>query len=154
MDDKIIGAALIELADLANCVSGDFHTLHLNVHGIEFDSIHSVLKTYYEEAADDYDELAEKARMFDILVPNKNGSATRIGYGSIDEMLFTRSECVGLIQTAMIHLTETYLQVYQQLNKIDTCIKSVGISNFLQTRIEYWSKELCFFNNSRADVGE
>ncbi len=52
--------ALIELSDVMICASNDFHCLHFNVTGTDFDTLHrKILKKYYEQAADDYDELAE-----------------------------------------------------------------------------------------------
>lgn len=152
MDEKLIGEALIELADLSNCASGDFHCLHLNVQGAEFDNIHGVvLKKYYEEAAYDYDELAEKSRMFDITSPSPNESATRIGYQSFNPQNgISKDIAISRSNEVMELILDKYLAVYKSLNKIDDCPMVVGIANFLQTRLEYWSKECHYFNKSRG----
>jgi len=151
MDEKLIGAALVELSDLANAVSGDFHCLHLNIQGAEFDVMHKdVLKTYYEEAASDYDEFAELARMYDVIFPTPNKSAERIYYDSYNpNSLVSKAEAVQRSKEIMEALQENYLKVFKLLNKIDDCSRAVGIANFLQTRIEYWSKECYYFNKSR-----
>jgi len=155
MNEELIGQALIELADIANCVSGDFHCLHFNVQGTEFDMLHKkVLKKYYEEAANDYDEFAEKARMFGVLFPNPNEAASRIEFQSVQPTVpWDKAWVVMHSKKLMDALQEQYLKVYQILNKIDDCTRSIGVANFLQTRLEYWSKECYYFNQSRGGEG-
>jgi DNA-binding ferritin-like protein len=151
-DDQLMGQALIELADYANCVSGDFHSLHFNIEGADFDTMHKkVLKQYYEEAAEDFDELCEKARMFGITVPNPNRSAERLEYESqVPESVIDRNIAIERTMVLLECLIGKYMQVYKVFNKMDDCAISVGIANYLQTRIEYWSKECYYFNKSRG----
>jgi DNA-binding ferritin-like protein len=151
MEDEVIGNALVALADLANSVSGDFHCLHFNVQGAEFDTMHrKVLKKYYEEAADDYDELAEKSRMYGCLFPTPNSSAERIGYSSFEPTNIVNKEvAVKRSQDVIELLLSQYSSMLILMNERD-CPKCQGIANFLQTRIEYWSKEAFYFNNSRG----
>ena len=150
MDDEVIGAALIELADLANCVSGDFHCLHLNMRGLEFDSLHCMLKKYYEEAADDFDELAEKAMMFGICVPSPNKASERIQYQDCEGCRYDRQSAVTKIDVILKALLNNYMQMFCILNEIKEDVRVYGIANFLQTRIEYWSKECYYFNKARG----
>ena len=152
MNDVVIGKALLELADVALCVSGDFHVLHLNVKGVEFDAMHKVSKKYYEEAAKDYDELAEKARMFDVIAPNPNEAASRIGYPSLEGIIVDRNACVAGMQRALEALVGAYAEVCQALSQALSQVDQydmVGTVNFLEDRLEKWSKEACFFNKSR-----
>lgn len=148
----MIGKALLNLADIANSISGDFHTLHLNMRGSEFDTMHKeVLKTYYEEAANDYDSWAEASLMFDDVkdVQNTNGSAQRISWtsfeGSVNKQ--TAVERTTLILTAYM---EAAVSVFNSLSSKTDCPLCIGVSNTLQTRIEYWSKELAYFNARRS----
>ena len=142
-------ASLTALADIAICASNDFHTLHFNFQGEHFDIMHKkVLKRYYEQAAEDYDELAEKARMYGEPIPNPNKAAERIhwdgweGYCNYQEAV---TACDEVLET----LVTNYTKVFIVMNDMGEDDKSIGIANFLQTRIEYWSKELHYFNKSR-----
>lgn len=143
----MIGEALVELADIANCVSGDFHTMHLNFSGEEFDTMHKkVLQKYYEQAAEDYDAWAEAAAIFDATAPSTNESATRIGWKSVSGM-FNKTTAVERTSTMLEAYLEMLAVVFKALSKDD--YKSIGVQNAVQGRIEYWSKELCYFNKRR-----
>lgn len=142
--------ALINLADIALCTSNDFHLLHLNYTGNDYDAMHKqVLKEYYEQAANDYDTWAEAVGMYGYSVPTPNDAAKRINWQSRQgEVNYT---------TAVNHSTkllETYcaalLLVFDKLEQLHS-IASVGIANTIQTRLEYWSKELLYFNKRRQD---
>lgn len=150
---EAVGKALIELADLANCASNDFHMLHLNVFGATFDAIHEVLKKYYEEAANDYDSLAELARMSEVPVPNAVGSAERIHYEGIEGNLYDCAQCIDFIDIVLVRIVSNYTGLFNILNDLNSP-KAIGASNFLQGRLEYWVKELCFFNHNRKDRQE
>jgi len=153
MNDEVIGAALIQLSDSANCVSGDFHTLHLNVHGAEFDNLHKdVLKEYYEQAGNDYDALAEFARVFYVPIPSTNESAKRLTYYSVESQLYPRDKVVDLIDQLLETLLILYHKVFNLVNKKDDDYRCIGVANFLQTRIEFWAKEKCFFNHNRRET--
>lgn len=153
MDDTKIGAALTELADLMVCVSNDFHTLHLNYMGAEFDTMHKkTLQKYYEEAAEDFDSLYEAASMFVDSVPNINGAGDRIKYQApIKDGLVDK---IGAVQgsVALLKLIcDYFVQCFSLLNEIVE-VRCIGVSNFLQTRIEYWSKEAYYFNFRRIEA--
>jgi DNA-binding ferritin-like protein len=147
-----IAAALIELADIAACVSGDFHTLHLNMSGDEFDTMHKkVLQKYYEEAADDYDAWAEAAGMFEGLAPNVNEAATRIGWKSFEgATAIDRATAVREVDGRMSAYLDALVPVFAKLNSNMECPMHIGIANTIQTRIEYWAKEYAYFNKRRA----
>ena len=153
MNDEVIGKALVELADLMVCTSNDFHNLHFNVKGIEFDTLHrKALKKYYESAANDFDELYEKASMFVEAIPSLNLAAERIGY-EIDlertsSRLVDRQEAVMRCNGILELINECWYKCYCLFNDIHET-RCIGVANFLQTRIEYWSKELYYFNARR-----
>jgi DNA-binding ferritin-like protein len=147
---------LLELSDLANCVAGDFHTLHLNVVGIDFDSLHKkALKKYYEEAADDYDSLAEAARRkpWRIQIPSQNESAKRIGYKSFEPAApVTRDIAIQRVDLVLEGYLDAMNTVFNALNKVTECPGSQGLASYLQDRLNYWHDEWGFFNASR--IGE
>ena len=147
----MIGQALINLADIAAAVSGDFHTLHLNMCGDEFDTMHKkVLKKYYEEAADDYDTWTEAALMFDDIqnAPNTNEAASRIAWQSFEGQV-NRQIAIERVTLIITGYMEAAVSLFNSLNADTTCYKCIGVANTLQTRIEYWSKELSYFNARR-----
>jgi DNA-binding ferritin-like protein len=145
----MIGEALINLSDIANCVSGDFHAMHLNFRGVEFDTFHKkILKKYYEQSADDFDSWAEAALMFIPVFPNGNKSAERIEWQSI-EGIVTRDDCINRIDETLEEYLKALTIVFIAANAKTDCYLHIGVANTLQTRIEYWSKELAFFNKRR-----
>ena len=147
------GQALLNLADIANSVSGDLHTMHLNFHGLEFDMMHKeVLKTYYEEAAEDYDSWSELALMFDDVqfVENQNESAKRIEWRSYEGDV-TREKAVARSEEIITAYMEAAVMLFNSVNNlVNADCKSIGVANALQTRIEFWSKELHYFNKRRV----
>ena len=151
MHEEALGKIVTELADIANCASGDFHALHLNIRGTEFDSLHrKVFKKYYEEASDDFDEFAEKALMFVPSFPSPNKSAERIGYRSFEDGCIEKGLAVERAKEVMELIQENYMLAFQALNVMTGCPRCLGIANFLQTRLEYWSKECYYFNSRRS----
>jgi len=153
MNNQMIGAALIQLADIVNCASGDFHCLHFNVAGNEFDTFHSkVLKKYYENASNDFDELCEKARMFEVIIPSPNESAVRLKYDSINLTGRTlKADCILYIHDIIECIIEAFSKVFIITNQILDDSRCIGVANFLQGRLEYWTKELWFFNANRRE---
>jgi DNA-binding ferritin-like protein len=150
MNEHTMGNAMIQLADLANCASGDFHCLHFNFAGAEFDELHrNVLKTYYEEAAEDFDELNEKASMYAVWVPSPNEAATRLEYKSCGAEPIQKGPCVAKVNHIIDTIVKAYTETFKLFNDLTDCPRSVGVANFLQTRIEYWSKEQYYFNARR-----
>lgn len=146
----MIAEALIKLADVANCVNGDFHLMHLNYRGAEFDALHKeVLQKYYDEAAEDYDTWAEAALMFTDTVPSPNESAVRLEWQSLQGP-YTRESAVQRIDELLSTYCAALLIVFDALDSNEKCFASVGVANTLQTRIEYWSKEKEYFNKRRT----
>jgi DNA-binding ferritin-like protein len=143
--------ALYELADCFNCVSGNIHTLHLNVHGANFDTVHKKwTNKYYQELDEDYDSAAEWGRCYESPAPNKNDSASRISFKSIPAKPYTCEEAVHIAGTNIEAMLEQMHLLFTIANKkADKCPIATGVANWLQTRIEYWSKELAFFNKNR-----
>ena len=148
----MIGVALSNLADIAASLSGDFHTMHLNMQGIEFDTMHrKVLKKYYEQSADDYDSWAEAALMFEdcMNIETTNDAAKRIEWQSFNGPV-TREIAIERVNLIIQAYMEAAVSLFQSLNTKIDCAKCIGVANALQTRIEYWSKELNYFNARRV----
>ncbi len=144
--------ALVEMADIMLAASNDFHCLHFNVIGEEFDTLHKkVLKTYYEQAADDYDELNEKARSLGVKIPNGSSAASRVGYTELQGALFDRTQAVHESQQVLESICNQMLICYRYFNRIEECPICVGVANYLQSRLEYWSKEMAYFNKARSN---
>jgi len=143
---------LIALSDMANCLSGDFHTMHLNITGEDFDTMHKkTLKKYYEEAADDYDSFAEMARRkpWSTTIPTQNESAKRIEWKSFEGEC---CRCTAVEETdKRLELYLTALcKVFNYFNEKTDCPQSQGIASFIQDRMNYWGAEWGFFNASRS----
>jgi DNA-binding ferritin-like protein len=147
-----VASILIELADIAICLSGDFHTLHLNMSGDEFDTMHKkVLLKYYEDAADDYDAWAEAAGMFKGVAPNANGAATRIGWKSFEgTRTIHKDTAIREVEERLKAYLDALVPVFVKLSSNTECPFHIGVANTVQTRIEYWAKEYAYFNKRRA----
>jgi DNA-binding ferritin-like protein len=150
MDKAKVAAALYNAADIAAAAAGDLHTLHLNVRGSDFDSLHKAFRKYYEEADSDYDDLAEWGRCCAEPAPNKNESAKRAEWDSLKGSEVTRSKAVKEAGEVLDALSAAYHKLLKAADKIDDPLAS-GLSNWLQGRLEYWTKEKAFFNESRRD---
>jgi DNA-binding ferritin-like protein len=147
-----VAPAIACVSDLCAAAAGDIHTLHLNMNGKEFDTMHKkVLLKYYEELDSDYDELAEFAACFDWECKNKNESAKRIDWESYDNGTCDRQEAV--LQTALVlgKVLDGMHELYVALNKLEDDAMAVGVANWLQGRLEYWGKELNYFNQRRVE---
>jgi DNA-binding ferritin-like protein len=145
-----IGKAVAEMADIMATVSGNFHILHHNYKGDEFDNFHKkVCLKYYEAAADDYDDLTEWSCAYDLKAQNVNQAAERCDVESLKTESIGRSEIQGALKKQLETITENMTMLYGALNKIDDCPISIGVCNMIQTRLEYWSKEAFYFNARR-----
>lgn len=148
----MLNNALANLADIALCASNDFHLMHLNYTGAEFDSMHKkVLRKYYEEAAADYDTFAEAARLLDPAreIESPNNAAVRAKWESLNGF-YDRVTAVEWTDKLLAVYLEALLVVWAALDEQRDCYKCVGIANTVQTRIEYWSKEKDYFNAGRV----
>jgi DNA-binding ferritin-like protein len=142
-NDSAIGEILLKLADIANCFSGDCHTMHFNVRGVSFDRVHELLKTYYEQFADDYDRWVELALMFVPIAPSTNDSAMRAQWQSVEAKELHYEEVIEQLDV----IFEAYTHA---LNVTSGACTNIGsVLNALQTRLEYWDKERRFFNVRR-----
>ena len=151
MTDEQIGAALVELADLLVCISNDFHNLHFNYRGTEFDIMHKkTLQKYYDKSGDDYDEIYEAAMMFTKVVPPVNEASTRINYPNKDFGEVGRQQAVTASMELLNLICTYYYKCFCLLNDIKE-VRCIGVSNLLQDRIQYWSKELYYFNRGRIE---
>jgi DNA-binding ferritin-like protein len=66
------------LADIWQTIAGELKDLHLNLCGTDFWSLHELLGELYDEAASDYDTLAEMAIHHGEDVGNPNTAASRV----------------------------------------------------------------------------
>jgi DNA-binding ferritin-like protein len=144
---------LVELSDIANCLSGEFHTMHLNITGADFDTMHKkTLKKYYEEAANDYDTFAEMARRkpWGTEVPPTNDSAKRLQWASATGPV-TRKKAVERTDTILKEYLDSMNSVFKHMEKNEDCPVSQGIASWIQDRMNYWGSEWGFFNASRME---
>lgn len=145
--------AMVEAAMCMNCASNDFHCMHFNMQGPEFDTMHAdVLKKYYEQAADDFDELSEKACMFKTAsegFPNANGAMEISGYTSWDGQPCIRDIVVARCNDIFETICKCMTQIFIYCNKQDDAC-CIGVANYLAGRLEYWSKEQHYFNAHRG----
>jgi DNA-binding ferritin-like protein len=150
MDKKKIGDAVKALADCCAAISGNFHIMHHNVEGSDFDTMHKkVLKTYYEQAADDFDELMEWAGCYAVRAENVNESAKRVEFKSATTENYSREEVIAAVQVNLEDLVEAMRELFTALNKITDCPISIGLANYVQDRLQYWAKEAYYFNARR-----
>jgi DNA-binding ferritin-like protein len=127
------------------------HTLHLNMQGPEFDTMHKkVLLKYYTALDDDYDSLAEFAACYDWECKNRNESASRVGWTSF-EGTCDKAKAVAEANDIIDKVLTAMLELFNTLNKITDCPIAVGVANWLQGRLEYWAKERHYFNARRSE---
>jgi DNA-binding ferritin-like protein len=151
MKGEKIAAAIAQCSDICAAAAGDIHTLHLNMQGAEFDTMHKkVLLKYYEALDEDYDSLAEFAACYGWQCLNKNESAKRAGWSSFDGMVH-KAEAVKQTDATLDIVLSGMLTLFNSLNKITDCPIAVGVANWLQGRLEYWAKERHYFNARRAE---
>jgi DNA-binding ferritin-like protein len=128
------------------------HTLHLNVIGPEFDTLHKkVFQDYYDQFAEDYDSAAEWGRCTGEFAPNKNESAARVRFQSIGPQGLTREAAIELAAQCLHAVVDNMTTVFNALNDEKDSL-SIGVCNWLQGRLEYWVKEQMFFNTARGEV--
>jgi DNA-binding ferritin-like protein len=148
-DPKLIASAIAQVSDICASAAGDIHTLHLNMKGVEFDTMHKkVLLKYYEELDDDYDELAEFAACYNFVCLNKNEAAKRINWTSFEGMV-DRDTAVRATADVLNVVVNNMKDLFKALNKIEDCPIAIGVANWLQGRLEYWAKEVNYFNARR-----
>jgi DNA-binding ferritin-like protein len=150
MDNKKIAAAIAQVSDSCAAAAGDIHTLHLNFKGMEFDTMHKkVLLKYYEALDEDYDSLAEFAACYGWVCKNKNEAASRLGWSSFDGET-DRQSAISTTDEVLNVVLKNMKDLFNALNKLTDCAIAIGVSNWLQGRIEYWAKEVHYFNARRA----
>jgi DNA-binding ferritin-like protein len=150
VDKKTIGDAIAQVADICAAAAGDIHTCHLNMRGPEFDTMHKkVLQKYYEELDEDYDSLAEFAGCYGHSAANKNEAASRVQWTSFNGEV-NRQSAVNISNEVLDTVLSAMHKLFGALNKIEDCPIAVGVSNWLQGRIEYWAKEVYYFNARRV----
>lgn len=149
-DTNKAAVAIAQVSDICAAAAGDIHTAHLNMHGAEFDTMHKkVLLKYYEQLDDDYDSLAEFAACYaGYTCLNKNESAARIKWQSLNGMV-DRNAAIKICDDVLRTVLEAMKTLFNSLNKIEDCPIAIGTANWLQGRIEYWAKEVNYFNARR-----
>jgi DNA-binding ferritin-like protein len=150
-EKSTIAKAIAQVSDICAAAAGDIHTAHLNMKGTEFDTMHKkVLLKYYEALDDDYDSLAEFAACYGFVCQNKNEAASRVGWQSFNGMV-NRSAAVDVCNEVLNSVTDKMKDLYRALNRIDDCPIAIGVANWLQGRLEYWAKEVFYFNARRTE---
>jgi DNA-binding ferritin-like protein len=117
--------------------------------GEEFDSMHKkVLKKYYEEAANDFDELTEWTLALEVEIGNPNFSAKRIGYKEYQPETVNKDIAVDRTDILLDQVVVGFNLILKAID--EDCPIQQGLANYLQTRLEYWGKELAYFNAGRS----
>lgn len=147
-DTALEAKAVAMLADCCAAIGGNIHTLHLNMQGVEFDTLHKVCRKYYEALDTDYDALAEWSVCFGNTAQNKNEAADRLSFHSLNGTV-TRDEAINQIDFNIRELLDKMVIVFDALNGNTKCPISIGCANWLQDRIQYWAKEAFYFNTRR-----
>jgi DNA-binding ferritin-like protein len=146
-------AGLLALADIYQAVGNDFHTMHLNFRGAEFDVFHKdVLQEYYEQLGKDADALYERALCFLDTVPSVNDAAKRVDFQSFEGPVDREGavERADVLLKNIIEQTHIMYGVTDELGQ--TCPINCGINNWLQDRLDFWSKEYAYFNRKRRGI--
>jgi DNA-binding ferritin-like protein len=143
--------SLTRLIDLMFCASADFHHMHLHVKGEEFDTLHKVFQDYYEEAGDDFDELAEWAIGFGVTLESALEAKDRLGYPCLAEGDIHREKALHLSDSLLVTIIKAFHEVHRYINEDDEECGGchIGFKNYLEDRMMYWGKQFRYFNNRR-----
>lgn len=141
----------MELTALMIVISNDIHYLHFIIYGCSFDRLHAdVLKDYYEKLAEDFDELTELFMMFDNAVAlNPNNAAAFIGWQSVDIQKADKEYALNALNERLELLCDKMNVLYKACDEIKDCPKTVAITSWLHSKLEYWVKELNYFTKRR-----
>lgn len=122
-------------------LKNDLHTIHLHATGPEFDKIHAVTQELYEEAEEEFDELAEMA----IAEGCKIGNINEIRkYVSEEEWPTLEDDAFGT----------SYTEILEEIgHRYIDAIKDVECDDIHKPYIDeiglFWSKEIDFKNAAR-----
>lgn len=147
--EELLGHLFQALTDTASCAANELQEMHWNIRGIQFDTMHLVLDKLYNEMNDDCDKLAEITAQYADIVKGRMTAASRVEIPEVSEATDLQSVVVA-INTLLDYCLEVYGHAFNAVSKITQCPISIGAANFLQTRIEFWSKERHYFNKHRG----
>jgi hypothetical protein len=117
----------------------EFFYMHHDVKGENFDTLHKVFKDYYENALSDFDEMAE-------WTVGLGGNKTPFNLEDhTTECTPERAQClIEQIVKGFFLISSGIGMDRENYNGV-----TLGLQNFVQGRLEYWGKELCYFNKRR-----
>lgn len=133
--------SLTSLADTVNCAYNDMKHIHFHVIGEKFDIVHSIAEEYYEELADLYDAIAEKALELKETVNNPAYSAQNTDWTFIQENEIEADDCftaMYVILTKVILALEDVKNVYAGI-----------LDSFIDEKLDYWNKEVYYKLDAR-----
>jgi len=150
---NVTSNAAFEFADFMICAHADFQIMHNAMEGEEFDVMHKdVLQEYYDEAADDYDGLIEWGRALGGKNKNKLNAATRIKYPVFEIEMINRTVAIDRSDWLLDQICKGFLLLFNACN--EKCPIQMGFQDFLQGRLQYWAKEMAYFNAQRRYKGK
>jgi len=133
--------SLTSLADTVNCAYNDMKHIHFHAIGEKFDIVHSIAEEYYEELADLYDAVAEKALELKEMVNNPAYSAQNTDWSFIQENEIEADDCftaMYVILTKVILALEDVKNVYAGI-----------LDSFIDEKLDYWNKEVYYKLDAR-----
>jgi starvation-inducible DNA-binding protein len=139
-----------QLADqLKVCLSDAFtfyfkaHNYHWNVEGPDFFQYHELFGKIYEEVLGSVDTLAEQIRTLDIYAPGSLSRITQLTSIVEDENLPSPIEMARLLFIENNKVLASLMTGYKMAEEIG----ELGISNFLQDRIQAHQKHAWFLRS-------
>ncbi len=147
--EELLGHLFQALTDTASCAANELQEMHWNIRGLQFDTMHLVLDKLYNEMNDDCDKLAEITAQYVDIVKGRMTAASRVEIPEVSDATDLQSVVVA-INTLLDYCLEVYGHAFNAVSKITQCPISIGAANFLQTRMEFWSKERHYFNKHRG----
>jgi hypothetical protein len=113
----------------------DIHYVHFNCRGKEFKTVHELAKEYYDQLADDFDNITELCMEYGMSVPNPIHAAELLNYVPLSsDHGFSYSEGIGIMRSLI-----SSLLVF--INGLHESVDDVNLKIYLEDLIQYWSKQ-------------
>jgi DNA-binding ferritin-like protein len=165
-EGEVIGGIEILLPAFANlvlAVSNDFHFVHFyakdssdNGGKGHWDKVHQICNDYYTKLQVQYDDVAELALQIKCDITHQNTAAEVADFestvGALQEGI-SYERAVELIDQRRDQLLSKATAIFYECGKKPEDWNLVGIQNYVQGFIEYWSKETEFKNCRRLPSG-
>lgn len=115
------------VADL-NILNVQFHNLHWNVVGLNFEPIHQLTEASYTDFFHKYDELAERMRMLDEIPPGSMKKYLEIGQiEELEDREYKVTEVLNYVLAAYKYLKKEFSEL-RKLADADDDVITVGLT--------------------------